>query len=74
VVETDHRHCHRFTRTVASGYDGCDVFRSVPRFVTLGAGLPPCNLPWIPFNAKPPASKELDVRATTSQIDRNFIG
>jgi hypothetical protein len=74
VVETDHRHCQRFTRTVASGYNGCDVLRSEVRLVTLGTGTPPCNLSRVAFDTEPAASKELDVSAATSQIDRNFIG
>jgi hypothetical protein len=74
VVETDHRHRQRFARTIPCRYDSGDVAWSVAALITLCAGFPPGNLPWVPLDSKPPASKELDVSAATSQIVCNFIG
>jgi hypothetical protein len=68
MMKTDDRHRQRFPRTISSGDDGREISRSPPRFISLCTGFPPFDLSRVSLDAKPPASKELDVSAAESQI------
>jgi hypothetical protein len=71
MMETNNRHRQRFPRTIACGYDGCEVLRSPSRLISLCTRGPPFNLSWVSLDTEPASSKELDVSAAESQIACN---
>ena len=72
-MEAHNSHSKSLSCTVPSGDHCCDVPRTITRFVSFTARLPPGYLPRIPFNTKPATSKELNVASAASKINGNFI-
>jgi hypothetical protein len=71
-MEAHNSHSKSFSCTVSCRHDRRDVPWPVARFVTFSTRLPPGYLPRISLNAKPTASKELNVISAASQINGDF--